>query len=167
MAMELDLGAMAQGAGDIASLGGAGVALRLVSSGFYSWLDNKRKAETEARVADEAERTKLQAATEATRKWLGKGTASLGPWIHRALVLVSCVILLSTIIIPLFKENVVIHFHLLREGGFWPFISENLRDYIVGNEKAPGAVHIAIYPFQVALCSNIMTFWLTGRARGK
>ena len=135
--------------------GGAQVALRVLSGvgSFISNLDGKRYEQEKEK--QQIELNRWEAVAEATKNVRGQG----GAWVYRMFAIACVVVLLSTILIPLFQD-VTIQWYYPKIGyNLFVFQKEKMEIFTIGN----GPRTIAILPFQVSFAANVTWFYLCGK----
>jgi len=78
------------------------------------------------------------------------------------LAVCSFVLLLSTVLLPLITDSIQVIYLLSENRSFLFFDWSKLHQYSWGAEDA--SKRIVILPFQVAICTNFVSWVLTGRA---
>ena len=131
----------------IAELGGGAAIMRLV---LGMW------AESQKRQAQHG------AAMDAHAQRILQGVEGVLEFIFCGMAVCSFVLLLSTVLLPLIVPDVQIVFLLSENRSFLFFDWDKLREYSWGNDLA--SRRIVILPFQIAACTNFVSFFLTGRA---
>lgn len=131
----------------IAELGGGAAIMRLVL-GMWS---ESQKRQIKAGEAMDAHAQRIFEQVEGVLEFIFCGMA-----------VCSFVLLLSTVILPLVFKDVQIIYLMSENRSFLFFDWDKLREYSWGMEEA--SRRIVILPFQIAACTNFISFFLTGRA---
>ena len=131
----------------IAELGGGAAIMRLV---LGMWAESqKRQVQRDESMDVHAQR--ILQSVEGVLEFIFCGMA-----------VCSFVLLLSTVLLPLIVKDVQIVFLLSENRSFLFFDWDKLREYTWGESAA--SRRIVILPFQIAACTNFVSFFLTGRA---
>lgn len=143
---------------DVMAVGGTGAGLQLglrligmASSGLSGLLKTNREIQA---AKDKAELDLWSKIKEETKNQLN----GAGAWVYRMFAVVATIVVLSTILIPLFGD-VTVHFYAPKEAGWWVFKKDLLQEYTFG----AGSKHIALFPYQVSFCLNVAWFYICGR----
>jgi ABC-type multidrug transport system permease subunit len=131
----------------IAELGGGAAIMRLV---LGMWAESqKRQVQRDESMDVHAQR-------------ILQGVEGVLEFIFCGMAVCSFVLLLSTVLLPLIIKDVQIVFLLSENRSFLFFDWDKLREYTWGESAA--SRRIVILPFQIAACTNFVSFFLTGRA---
>jgi ABC-type multidrug transport system permease subunit len=131
----------------IAELGGGAAIMRLV---LGMWAESqKRQVQRDESMDVHAQR-------------ILQGVEGVLEFIFCGMAVCSFVLLLSTVLLPLIIKDVQIVFLLSENRSFLFFDWDKLREYTWGEGAA--SRRIVILPFQIAACTNFVSFFLTGRA---
>ena len=131
----------------IAELGGGAAIMRLV---LGMWAESqKRQVQRDESMDVHAQR-------------ILQGVEGVLQFIFCGMAVCSFVLLLSTVLLPLIIKDVQIVFLLSENRSFLFFDWDKLREYTWGEGAA--SRRIVILPFQIAACTNFVSFFLTGRA---
>ena len=131
----------------IAELGGGAAIMRLV---LCMWAESqKRQVQRDESMDVHAQR-------------ILQGVEGVLEFIFCGMAVCSFVLLLSTVLLPLIVKDVQIVFLLSENRSFLFFDWDKLREYTWGESAA--SRRIVILPFQIAACTNFVSFFLTGRA---
>jgi ABC-type multidrug transport system permease subunit len=131
----------------IAELGGGAAIMRLA---LGMWAESqKRQVQRDESMDVHAQR-------------ILQGVEGVLEFIFCGMAVCSFVLLLSTVLLPLIIKDVQIVFLLSENRSFLFFDWDKLREYTWGEGAA--SRRIVILPFQIAACTNFVSFFLTGRA---
>jgi ABC-type multidrug transport system permease subunit len=131
----------------IAELGGGAAIMRLA---LGMWAESqKRQVQRDESMDVHAQR-------------ILQGVEGVLEFIFCGMAVCSFVLLLSTVLLPLIIKDVQIVFLLSENRSFLFFDWDKLREYTWGESAA--SRRIVILPFQIAACTNFVSFFLTGRA---
>ena len=131
----------------IAELGGGAAIMRLV---LGMWAESqKRQVQRDESMDVHAQR-------------ILQGVEGVLEFIFCGMAVCSFVLLLSTVLLSLIVKDVQIVFLLSENRSFLFFDWDKLREYTWGESAA--SRRIVILPFQIAACTNFVSFFLTGRA---
>jgi hypothetical protein len=131
----------------IAELGGGAAIMRLI---LGMWAESQKR-QIKAGEAMDKHAERIFQSIEGVLEFIFCGMA-----------VCSFVLLLSTVLLPLFVPNVEVVFLLSESKSFLFFDWDKLKEYSWGFAGAER--RIVILPFQVAVCTNFVSFFLTGRA---
>jgi hypothetical protein len=131
----------------IAELGGGAAIMRLL---LGMWAKSQERQETRRKDSDKVAQ-RIQETFHGVIEFVIAGLA-----------VCSFVLLLSTVLLPLFTKSIEVVYLLSESRSFLFFDWSKLREYSWGNAEAEK--RIVILPFQVAICTNFVSWVLTGRA---
>lgn len=156
----------AEGFGSIAALGGAGgvgqVALHILGRAMSMGTAARDRKRKEKREDAEDNATAWQNVTKMAGNVVGDGS----PWVYRMFAVVCMFIMVSPMIWGVVFDNVVLHFYVPKDPGFWGwfgFDTAKMIEYPIPSEYGPDARHVALYPFMYSFAGNVAWFFMAGR----
>lgn len=147
----------------IAELGGAGA----ITSGVFRMFAMFAKQGQDLAQYKAAALAQDRDWVQKTRDAFADSVQQTGPFAHCVLTIVSAITLLAPVLLPVFVDNLTVHYYIPKGGSFVGLQWETWKDLAVGPETIPEGEtmkHIAIYPIQISLCANQIAFFLVGRS---
>lgn len=144
----------------VADLGGMGVALQ-VGTRILGMLAADRKMQND--LIDRTNAANLSA-WQAVRDAVG---GSGGKWTYRVFVAACVFIIVAPLAVPLFWDNVVLHWYVPKEGSWWIWDKSRMIEHVIGPSLAAGEQdgrkHVALLPFMYSFANNCAWFYFAGK----
>lgn len=138
--------------------GGAQLVLRSIGQAGNLFSDLVTKRQEQEAQKEQLELNRWEAIAEATKNVRGAG----GAWVYRMFAIACVVVMLSTIIIPIFAP-VAIEWYYPKVGyNLFVFRKEHMEVFTIGG-GIEGQRTIAILPFQVSFAANVAWFYICGK----